>query len=58
MQSMDKQESIAILKQLADGTDPYTGETLPEQSPYNHPQTVRALAGRPRPWQPHRLIRK
>jgi len=43
MQSMDKQESIAILKQLADGTDPYTGETLPEQSPYNHPQTVRAL---------------
>jgi hypothetical protein len=43
MQSMNKQERIAILKQLADGIDPYTGERLPEQSPYNHPQTVRAL---------------
>ena len=40
---MDKLESIHILKQLANGVDPYTGEILPEQSPYQHPQTVRAL---------------
>jgi hypothetical protein len=39
---MDKSESLKILKQLADGIDPYMGERLPEQSPYNHPQTVRA----------------
>lgn len=43
MQSMDKHESIAILTQLADGIDPYTGEILPEHSPYNHPQTIRVL---------------
>ncbi len=40
---MDKSEGLKILQQLADGIDPYTGERLPEQSPYNHPQTVRAL---------------
>lgn len=40
---MDKRESIAILRQLADGIDPYTGAMLPVQSPFNHPQTVRAL---------------
>jgi hypothetical protein len=40
---MDKSEGIKILKQLADGIDPYTGEVFPEDSPYQHPQTVRAL---------------
>lgn len=40
---MDKLESIHILKQLANGVDPYTGAILPDQSPYQHPQTVRAL---------------
>lgn len=40
---MDKSEGIKILKQLADGIDPYTGEVFPEYSPYQHPQTVRAL---------------
>ena len=40
---MNKSEGIKILKQLADGIDPYTGELLPEYSPYQHPQTVRAL---------------
>ena len=40
---MDRSEGLKILKQLADGIDPYLGEQLPEQSPYNHPQTVRAL---------------
>ena len=40
---MDKWESLKILRQLADGIDPYTGETLPEHSPYQQTQTVRAL---------------
>ncbi len=40
---MDKLESLKILRQLADGIDPYTGEKLPEHSPYQQPQTVRAL---------------
>ena len=40
---MDKSEGIKILKQLADGIDLYTGEVFPEDSPYQHPQTVRAL---------------
>lgn len=40
---MDKLESLKILRQLADGVNPYTGETLPEHSPYQQPQTVRAL---------------
>lgn len=37
---MDKWESLKILRQLADGIDPYTEETLPEHSPYQQPQTV------------------
>lgn len=40
---MDKRESLFILRQLADGIDPSTGEKLSAQSPFNHPQTVRAL---------------
>ena len=40
---MDKSEGIKILKQLADGIDPYTGEVFPEDSPYQHPRTARAL---------------
>ena len=40
---MDKVESLTILKKLADGVDPYTGDMLPEYSPYQQPQTVRAL---------------
>ena len=40
---MDRLESLKILKQLADGMDPYTREMLPDRSPYQQPQTVRAL---------------
>ena len=40
---MNRAESLTILKQLADGIDPYTGEMLPEYSPYQQPKTVRAL---------------
>ncbi len=40
---MDRLESLGILKQLAEGINPYTGEILPDRSPYQQPQTVRAL---------------
>jgi hypothetical protein len=32
-----------ILGALAQGVDPHTGEHFPPQSPYQHPDTVRAL---------------
>jgi hypothetical protein len=36
-------EALKILHALADGADPSTGEVFSSQSPYQHPQTVRAL---------------
>ena len=32
-----------ILSSLADGVDPFTGEVLPEESLFNHPEVVRAF---------------
>ena len=32
-----------LLRSLADGIDPTTGECLPNQSPYNSPEIIRAL---------------
>lgn len=32
-----------IVKSLADGVDPTTGEILPEESVYNSPEVIRAL---------------
>jgi hypothetical protein len=56
---MEKQAAMHILSTLAQGVDPHTGETFPADSPYQHPDTVRALfqavqtmadpAGRSRP---------
>ena len=40
---MEKQAALHILQTLAQGTDPHTGETFPGTSPYQHPDTVRAL---------------
>ena len=40
---MEKQAALHILQALAQGTDPHTGETFPGTSPYQHPDTVRAL---------------
>ena len=40
---MDKEAALKILQQLANGTDPHTGEVFPADSPYQHPDTVRAL---------------
>jgi len=40
---MERERALQILKTLADGIDPYTGEQFPTDSPYQHSDTVRAL---------------
>jgi DNA-binding NarL/FixJ family response regulator len=40
---MEKEHALKILAALADGVHPATGEKFGAQSPYQHPDTVRAL---------------
>jgi hypothetical protein len=40
---MDTKRAVEIINALASGADPYTGEILPNNSPYQNPETVRAL---------------
>lgn len=40
---MDGSDALTIIRALADGVDPFTGEVFPEDSVYQHPQVVRAL---------------
>jgi len=40
---MELTEALEILKALADGIDPNTGEVFPDDSPYQQPKTIRAL---------------
>lgn len=40
---MEKQTALHILRTLAQGVDPHSGEVFPTHSPYQHPDTVRAL---------------
>lgn len=40
---MDPTRAIEIVRQLADGIDPTTGERFPPDSPYQQADTVRAL---------------
>lgn len=40
---MEITEAIKIIKAVADGVDPFTGEMFPDGSIYQNPQTVRAL---------------
>lgn len=40
---MDISKSIQIIRTLADGIDPTTGEVLPSESVYNSPDVIRAL---------------
>ena len=40
---METTKTLAVLKALADGIDPATGEQFPAGSAYQHPDTVRAL---------------
>jgi len=40
---MDKEQTLRILNALANGIHPATGEKFGADSPYQHPDTVRAL---------------
>ncbi|HEX6007718.1 MAG TPA: hypothetical protein VFY80_07130 [Burkholderiales bacterium] len=40
---MEKERTLKILNALANGVHPATGEQFPADSPYQHPDTVRAL---------------
>jgi hypothetical protein len=40
---MDLKAALGIVRDLADGLDPFTGEPFPDDSPYQHPHVVRAL---------------
>jgi hypothetical protein len=40
---MERDKALKILKALADGIDPNTGEQFPAGSTYQYPDTVRAL---------------
>ena len=40
---MDLGEALEVLRLLADGVIPHTGECFPVDSPYQHPDVVRAL---------------
>lgn len=40
---MTPERALEIVTKLAEGVDPYTGERLPAESVYQHPDTVRAL---------------
>ena len=40
---MEAANALVIVRALADGVDPRTGELLPDDGPFGHPQTVRAL---------------
>ncbi len=41
--NLDIERAIDIVRHLADGVDPHTGEILPAETPYQHADTVRAL---------------
>ncbi len=40
---MNCTEALGVLRPLADGVDPSTGEVLPSQNPFQQAQVVRAL---------------
>jgi hypothetical protein len=40
---MEIKRAIEIIRALADGVDPHTGEMFAAESPYQSPETVRAL---------------
>jgi len=40
---MNQAEALAVVRSLANGVDPETGEVFPAEGPYQRPQTVRAL---------------
>jgi hypothetical protein len=41
--TVELKEARTIVKTLAEGVDPITGEVFAPESPYNHPRVIRAL---------------
>lgn len=41
--NVDQDRAFSIIDALANGIDPSTGESFPEDSPYNNPEVIRAL---------------
>ncbi|WP_034837823.1 hypothetical protein [Endozoicomonas numazuensis] len=40
---MDKESTVEVLKQLAEGVHPSTGEIFSDSAPYQHPLIIRSL---------------
>jgi hypothetical protein len=40
---MDQSQALAVVRSLANGVDPESGEVFPAESTYQRPQVVRAL---------------
>jgi len=40
---LNQSEALEVVRSLANGVDPQTGEVFPAESPYQRAQTVRAL---------------
>lgn len=40
---MNQSQALEVVRSLANGVDPHTGEVFPAESPYQRAQTVRAL---------------
>lgn len=40
---MDQAQALVVVRSLANGVDPESGEVFPPESPYQRPQVVRAL---------------
>lgn len=40
---MNRNQAAEIIRALANGVDPLTGEIFPDESPYQRPQVIRAL---------------
>lgn len=40
---MNEMQALQIVRILADGVDPHSGEVFSQESPYQKPETVRAL---------------
>jgi hypothetical protein len=43
MEKMDCAQALAVVRSLANGVDPESGEVFPPESSYQRPQVVRAL---------------
>jgi hypothetical protein len=42
-EAMDQSQALAVVRSLANGADPTTGEVFPAESAYQRPDVVRAL---------------